>query len=79
LDLLSIDSLTLALHALAKLRKEISGKLEAGEYEDEEFEYQSDKILRLTVALNEFASVYEPMRAGDADAPSAESILQSYD
>lgn len=78
-DLLSIDSMTLALHALAKLRKETSDKLEAGEFGDEEFEFQSDRLDRLTLALNEFAALYEPMREGDPNAPSAETIFKRYD
>jgi hypothetical protein len=78
-DLVSIDSMTLALHALAKLRKETSDKLEAGEFDGDDFEFQSDRLDRLTLALNEFASVYEPMREGDPNAPSVESIFKRYD
>lgn len=78
-DLVSIDSMTLALHALAKLRKETSDKLEAGELDDEEFDFQSDRLDRLTLALNEFARVYEPMRENDPNAPTVEAIFKRYD
>lgn len=78
-DQLSIDSMTLALHALAKLRKDTSDDLQAGTFEDEEFEFQSDRVDRLTPALNEFAAVYEQMREGDPNAPSAETIFSRYD
>lgn len=78
-DLVSIDSMTLALHALAKLRKETSDKLEAGEFEGDDFEFQSDRLDRLTLALNEFSGLYKPMCEGDPNAPSAESIFKRYD
>jgi len=77
-DLISIDSLIFALHALAKEHKEVSMKLDAGAYEDD-FEYQSDKVERLALALNELAAVYEWVRVADANAPSIEPILDRYD
>ena len=76
-DLVSIVSMALALHALAKLRKETSDKLEAGEFEGDDFEFQSDRLDRLT--LNEFAGPYKPMCEGDPNAPSAESIFERHD
>ena len=78
-DLLSPDALMLAINSMAKERQEVSKRLDAGEVDDDDWEYQSDLVLRLTAALNDFGNVYEPMREGDPALPSFEKILAAYE
>jgi hypothetical protein len=79
-DLPSIGSVRLALHGLASLRKVTTEKIEAGEYDadEEELDYQADKVERLALAINEVASFYERLCEGDPSEPSVDTILKEY-
>ncbi len=79
-DLPSADALMLAINSMARERQEASRKLEAGGLEDDEWEYLSDLVLRLTAALNEMGDLYEPMREGNEGLrPSFAKILAKYE
>lgn len=78
-DLLSPDAVMLAINSMAKERQEVSSRLDAGTVDDEEWEYQSDLVLRLTASLNEFGNIYESMREGDSALPSFAKIIEAYE
>lgn len=79
-ELVSIQTLVLAINAMAKERQDISAQLEAGGLDEEDWEYQSDKALRLTTALGELADLYEPQREGQEQIyPSFDKILSAYE
>jgi hypothetical protein len=77
-DLLSPDALLVAINSMAKEQQEVAKRLGAGEVEDDDWEEQTDLVERLTVALNEFGSIYEQMREGDGALPSLEKILAAW-
>lgn len=79
-ELVSASTLILAINAMAKERQDIAARLEAGNLDDEDYEYSSDKVLRLTAALGELADFYEPQRQGQEKVlPSFEKILAAYE
>ena len=79
-DLVSVGSVRLALHSLAQVRKELADKVATGgfDHDDEELDYQADKVERLILAINEFVSLYEQMSEGHPNEPSVEEILKQY-
>lgn len=76
----SIGSVRLALHGLASLRKVTSDRLAAGEFDsdEEELDYQADKIERLALAIHEVAMFYERLCGGQPGEPSVDTILREY-
>ncbi len=78
-ELVSIQTLVLAINSMAKERQDIGARLEAGGLDDEDYDDLSDKVLRLTTALGELADVYEPQREGQEKVfPSFQKILSAY-
>ena len=79
-ELVSIQTLVLAINSMAKERQDIRTRLEAGGLDDEDDDYLSDKVLRPTTALGELADVYERQREGREKVfPSFEKILSTYE
>jgi hypothetical protein len=78
-DLLSPDALLVAINSMAKERRDLAKRLDAGEVDDDDWEEQTDLAERLTVALNEFGSIYEKLREGEGALPSLEKILAAYE
>jgi hypothetical protein len=58
-DLLSPDALLVAINSMAKERRDLAKRLDAGEVDDDDWEEQTDLAERLTVALNEFGHLRE--------------------
>ena len=79
-DLPSIGSIRLALHGLAGLRKITAEKIEAGDYDadEEELDYQVDRVERLALAINEVATFYERLCEAHPSEPSVDTILKEY-
>jgi len=79
-ELPSIGSVRLALHGLAALRKTTSERISAGEYDadDEELDYQTGKVERLTLAITEVASFYERLCESYPAEPSVQTIVKEY-
>jgi hypothetical protein len=76
----SIQTLLLSLHALAKERQAVGARLDAGDYSEDELDELNDQTDRLTSALGELADLYEPLREGQEQVyPAVESILALYD
>lgn len=76
----SIQTLLLSLHALAKERRAVGAKLDSGEFADEDLDELNDDIDRLTQAIGELGVLYEPQREGQEQIyPSVEKLLASYD
>jgi hypothetical protein len=77
---LVLNAKVLAINAMAKERQDISAQLEGGGLDEEDWEYRSDKVLRLTTALGELADLYEPQREGQEQVyPSFDKILSAYE
>jgi hypothetical protein len=75
-----MQTLLHSLHAVAKERKAVSDRLDAGNYGDDELDELNDRTEQLTMALSELGDLYEPQREGQEQVyPSVEKILAAYD
>lgn len=78
--IVSIQTLLLSLHALAKERKGVETRLDNDEFEADELDGLNDDLDRLTQAIGELGALYEPQREGQERAyPALETILAKYD
>ena len=76
----SIQTLLLSLHALAKERQAVGHKLDSGDFADDDLDELNDDIDRLTQAIGELGALYEPQREGqELTYPSIEKVLAAYD
>jgi len=76
----SMQTLLHSLHAVAKERKAVGDRLDAGNYSDDELDELNDRTEQLTMALSELGDLYEPQREGQEQVyPSVEKILAAYD
>ena len=76
----SIQTLLLSVHALAKERQAVGKRLDSGDFGDGELDELNDQTDLLTKALGELADLYEPQREGQENVyPSCETILALYD
>ena len=78
--IVSIQTLLLSLHALAKERKSVETRLANDDFDADELDGLNDDLDRLTQAIGELGALYEPQREGQERVyPSLETIMAKYE